>query len=316
MREGWRRDPPLQFPIETLDRLIQPAAPGRRVIEAVPTAGGLANTNIRLRLDDGASLLLRIPTRDPDGWAREAALHRAMAGIAPELRHASDRSPIGRPVLILDWIEGERLEHVAPAMTDTALAALAHTLGATLARIHATRFAATGTLGADLSVVTPFSVGTDGLAGFLDRCLIQGPGGGRLGLALTDAVLALVARDGHRLDAALGPPCLVHSDFNGSNILIHAGTVAAVVDWEFAFAGDALFDFANITRPPLGGRAGFNDGLAAGYRAAGGILPADWQRPARLVDLYNWADFLARPDPGAALIEDARRMIAATLDLF
>ena len=303
MRDSWRRDPPLSFPIETLDRLIQPAAPGRRVIEAVPTEGGLANTNIRLQLDDGASLLLRIPTRDPGGWAREAALHRAMAGIAPRLLYASAQSAIGRPVLILDWIEGARLERLAPTMTDKALASLAQALGATLAHIHATRFAATGTLGADLSVVAPFSVGADGLAAFLDRCLVQGPGGARLGPALTEAALALVARVGPRLDAALGPPCLVHSDFNGSNILIHQGQVAAVLDWEFAFAGDALFDFANITRPPLGARAGFDEGLAAGYRAAGGILPDDWQR-------------LARPAPGEALIGDAKRMIEAAISLF
>ena len=316
MRDSWRRDPPLSFPIETLDRLIQPAAPDRHVIEAVPTEGGLANTNIRLRLDDGAALLLRIPTRDPGGWAREAALHRAMAGIAPTVRHASEQSTIGRSVLILDWIEGERLEQIAPIMTDAVLASLGRTLGATLARIHATRFAATGTLGADLSVVAPFSVGADGLAAFLDRCLLQGPGGTRLGASLTEAVLALVVHLGPRLDAALGPPCLVHSDFNGSNILIHQGQVAAVLDWEFAFAGDALFDFANITRPPLGARAGFNEGLAAGYRAAGGILPDDWQRLARLVDLYNWADFLARPDPGEALIGDAKRMIEAAISLF
>jgi len=108
----------------------------------------------------------------------------------------------------------------------------------------------------------------------------------------------------------------VHADFNASNILIRDGRVAAILDWEFAFAGDALFDFANITRPPLGQRAGFAEGLAAGYRAAGGALPEDWPRLARLVDLYNWADFLARPDPGQALIGDATRMIAAVLDLF
>jgi len=316
MRDGWRRDPPLRFPLETLDALVQPAAPGRRVVEAIPTDGGLANTNIRLRLDDDASLLLRIPTRNPDGWAREAALHRAMTGIAPELRHASGQSAIGRPLLILDWIDGERLEQVAPIMPDAALASLARTLGATLARVHATRFAETGTLGPDLSVASPFSVGADGLAAFLDRCLVQGRGGKRLGAPLTAAVLALVAREGGRLDAALGSPCLVHGDFNGSNILIRAGRVAAVVDWEFAFAGDALFDFANITRPPLGARSGFKDSLATGYRAAGGVLPMDWQRLARLVDLYNWADFLGRPDPGEALIGDAKRMIEDAISLF
>ena len=316
MREHWQRDPPLEFPLATLDALIQPAAPGRRVIEATPTEGGLANTNIRVRLDDGTSLLVRIPTRDPDGWAREAALHRTMAGIAPRLLSAAGRSAIDRPVLILEWIEGDRLERVAPALADTALAVLAREMGTSLAAIHAMRFATTGSLGADLVVATPFPVGAAGLSAFLERCLVDGRGGGRLGAGLTQAILTLAAREGHRLDAALGPPCLVHADFHGSNILIRDGRVAAILDWEFAFAGDALFDFANITRSPLGQRAGFADALASGYRAAGGILPDDWPRLARLVDLYNWADFLARPDPGEALIGDATRMMAAVLALF
>jgi len=316
MREQWRRHPPLEFPLATLGALIQPVAPGRRVIDATPTEGGLANTNIRVRLDDGTSLLVRIPTRDPDGWTREAALHRAMAGIAPRLLYAAGRSAIDRPVLILEWIEGDRLERVAPAMADAALAVLARALGTSLAAIHALRFATTGSLDAGLAVATPYAVGAAGLRAFLDRCLVRGRGGERLGAGLTQAILALVAREGHRLDTALGSPCLVHADFNASNILIRDGRVAAILDWEFAFAGDALFDFANITRPPLGQRAGFAEGLAWGYRAAGGTLPEDWPRLARLVDLYNWADFLARPDPGQALIGDATRMIAAVLDLF
>jgi aminoglycoside phosphotransferase (APT) family kinase protein len=316
MREHWRRDPPLSFPLALLDTLILPVAPGRRVVAAVPAEGGLANTNIRVRLDDGGSLRVRVPTRDPDGWAREAALHRTMAGIAPGLLYAAGASALGHPVLILEWVEGERLEQIAPAMSDKALMTLARKLGTGLARIHGMRFAATGALDAELAVAAPFSVGADGLTAFLERCLIQGRGGERIGADLTQAILALIAREGNRLDMALGPPCLVHDDFNGSNILIRDGRGAAVLDWEFAFAGDALFDFATITRPPLGRRAGFTDALAAGYRAAGGILPDDWLRLARLVDLYNWADFLARPDPGQALIRDATQMIAAALDLF
>ncbi len=34
-----------------------------------------------------------------------------------------------------------------------------------------------------------------------------------------------------------GPHCLVHSDFNGTNILVRDGRITGVLDWEFAFAG-------------------------------------------------------------------------------
>ena len=69
-------------------------------------------------------------------------------------------------------------------------------------------------------------------------------------------------------------PVLAHSDFDASNILIaqQAGgafKIAAILDWEFAFAGGPSFDFGHLLRPPLGDDPGFIEGVCAGYRAAG-----------------------------------------------
>ncbi len=87
--------------------------------------------------------------------------------------------------------------------------------------------------------------------------------------------------------------------------------VAAVLDWEFALSATPAFDFANLLRPPLGMRAGFAAALARGYRRAGGVLPADWQRIAQVADLFAWADLLGRRPFDAALAADARRVIGA-----
>ena len=44
----------------------------------------------------------------------------------------------------------------------------------------------------------------------------------------------------------------MHADYNGKNLLMqstHEGwQVAAVLDWEFAFAGSPLFDTGNFLR--------------------------------------------------------------------
>lgn len=122
---------------------------------------------------------------------------------------------------------------------------------------------------------------------------------------------------GDLLAARTAAPCLVHGDFGGSNLLVRqeAGhwAVAAVLDWEFAFAGVPFVDFGNLLRPPLGDRPGFAAAVAAGYRLAGGDLPEDWRHRSRVIDLFAWLQFLARPDASDALITDACQMVAATI---
>ena len=74
------------------------------------------------------------------------------------------------------------------------------------------------------------------------------------------------------------PPCLVHGDFRMGNIMVGAGGVAAILDWELAHIGDAHEDlawgcinawrFGHIDRPAFG-CADFAAYFAA-YEAAGG----------------------------------------------
>ena len=144
------------------------------------------------------------------------------------------------------------------------------------------------------------------------------PGAGRLGQQLTQDLLAFAEREGHWLDAWLGRPCLVHADFNGSNLLVRRQPdgpweVTAVLDWEFAFSGSPAFDFGNLLRPPLNAEEVFETAMAEAYAQAGGQLPESWRRIARIADLYAWADFLSRANPDAALLEDARRIVRATV---
>jgi hypothetical protein len=73
-------------------------------------------------------------------------------------------------------------------------------------------------------------------------------------------------------------------------------------------------DFGNLLRPPLGELPGFEDAVAHGYRAAGGVLPDDWRQRSLHIDLGAWAGFLGRPRISEATADDARRIIARTLE--
>lgn len=90
-----------------------------------------------------------------------------------------------------------------------------------------------------------------------------------------------------------------------TNLRVRSDAVAAVLDWEFAFSGSPFVDLGNVLRPPRGDDEAFVAAVAEGY----GPLPPEWRRMSRLVDLMAWADFLSRPNPGPALVADARMMI-------
>jgi aminoglycoside phosphotransferase (APT) family kinase protein len=323
LREGWQRgEAALALDRDQVERLIRDAFPAARLRSFEPALGGMANTNIKVLLADPPhAVLLRLYQRDPVEAPKEAALNALVLrhGV-PTARflHAAPANEVtGGPYAIQEWVEGPRLETALPGMTEAELEVLAQDIGRVLARIHAIGFEEPGFLDAELRIGEPVDLGAGGLRAFLRQSFVEGIGGERLGGALTAELMSFVDREGDRLEAWLGRPCLTHSDFNGSNILVHrTGTVwvvAAVLDWEFAFSGTPAIDFGNLLRAPLGQRRSFVDALAPAYETAGGYLPPDRQAIARIADLYAWADFLARPAASPALIADARHMIRRTI---
>jgi aminoglycoside phosphotransferase (APT) family kinase protein len=312
----------------TIKWLVRAGLPDAKVMSHRPLLGGKSNTNIAVDLEGPPQrVVLRLYQRDPAQARKEAALCKllaerpsteARAPIARMLYFADDGAIVPQPYALSEWIGGERLEVVAQDIGPAGLTELAPAIGTALAAIHAVTFPRSGFFADDLRIPDAIDMGRAGLVAYLHRCLIDGAGGARLGEKLTTQAVAFVEREGHRLDAWLKKPCLTHADFNASNILVKktaagAWTVGAILDWEFAFAGSPAFDFGNLLRPPLGDSKSFVEGVTTAYKKAGGTLPDDWRRIARMADLYAWADFLARPDPGHAVIKDARRMVEATI---
>jgi aminoglycoside phosphotransferase (APT) family kinase protein len=322
LREGWQRETPaIAIDRPAIERLVRAAFPAARIRSFRPESGGLANTNVRVLLWGGPkAVLVRLYQRDPAEAPKEAALNALVLkhGV-PTARffHAATTNEVtGGPYAIMEWIDGFRLRFAIPLLRSRELLAVAREMGHALAAIHAIGFEHSGLLQGDLRVAAPVDLGREGLLTYLRLCLIEGIGGARLGPALTARLLAYAEREGGRLEAWLGQPCLTHADFNADNIMVRRGNEVpriAVLDWEFAFSGSPAFDFGHLLRPPLGRRGGFLRELTAAYQGAGGHLPPDWPAIARIADLYAWADFLARPGASPALIADARRMIRRTI---
>ncbi len=345
LRSGWRRAVPELVPtLAEVAALVAPALPDARVVAVAPLSGGLSNTNLKVTLDRAPHrVVLRLTQHDAAQAAKEAALPALLlARGAPAARvlHAVAHSPAtGGPVTVCEWIEGRRLDHLASDHPGSrthgteapqsarrgsarrgaaALRGMGEAVGSALATVHAIRMPRTGFLDAALAVAHPIDLDAPALLGFLDERLLHGEGLARLGVGFASAVVAHARRHAARLDGWAAPCCLMHGDCNPSNLLLRAQgagwTVAALLDWEFALAGVPALDFAALLRPGIADRAGFRDGLARGYRDAGGTLPRDWEAIAGIADLFAWADMLSRPGRDPSVTRDATRVMRRLLE--
>jgi aminoglycoside phosphotransferase (APT) family kinase protein len=291
--------------------MVREALSNARALEIRAIPGGLANTNVQVTLDlEPGTVLLRLYQRDPTQAEKEMAIARRLAGFVPVPRYLHvGTNDEGRRYAIVEWIEGAQLATLLWNASPSATQDLGREAGRVLAAIHSIHFEGNGFLDGELRVARPLKVDADWLANYLRGSLIDGGGARFVERELADAVIAYVRRN--RDLTWGGPPCLTHFDYNGWNILVRDGKIAAVLDWEFAFAGSPDPDFGNLMRNHPD--SNFQDAVAEGYRDAGGILPANWQKLARIADLGSWAEFLYRPEVDPALAEDALAALRATI---
>ena len=321
MKEHWPRQvPAVALDAAAIARLVLPLFPGDTVRAFTLVGGGLTNTNYKVSLARRkAPLLLRLYQRGVAPAEKERAIDALIAPRVPVLHFfgLGEANPVtGHPYAVLDWIEGPDLQHALQGMTPDRLLGMAARIGKVLAAIHSFTFEIFGFFDANLKVKGPIDFDRKGMLAYLDQSLMRGPGGERLGQELARGLVAYATAHGDILAGWLRQPCLVHGDFNAANILIRPerdDEIAAVIDWEYALSASPAMDFGNLLRPPFDGNAAFAAALAHAYVEAGGFLPKDWRRIARLADIFSFADILSQPHIADVVIEDARRVVTTLL---
>jgi Ser/Thr protein kinase RdoA (MazF antagonist) len=304
MEQHWERHHSfLRLDREEIERALSGAFGAARVLDSEPLAGGLRNTNYRVRLEGrSAPVVVRLYTADPAACRREVALAARLQGVAPvpSVLHASPESD--PPLAVTAWVDGVRFDDLLRAGDAAAVEAAAWSAGATLARIHGVAFPAGGFLGPDLAIRAPLDLSDAGWLGHMEHFLFRGRAGDSLGPDLAARVWRLAAANATRLAPLRGWHALVHADYKPWNLLVRparaadgAWEVAAVLDWEFAFAGPPLVDLAIFLRHEA-------------------TLPAGWRAMTKLLDLLNLCSILEQPGGGAARARDIRRLVAATVD--
>ena len=311
MRLGWKRYTPELAPTaDDVQAMVRAGLPAARVAGFASAAGGIANTNIRVDLEGGGRVLLRLYQRDATQAAKEMAVARRIGAAVPVARFLHIGAHGDYRFALVEWIDGERLELTLPAMDEAARRKAGRAVGAALGAVHRFEFAEAGFLDAELNVATPLGGGSDFLLAFMRASLIDGQAHDLLGHDLARAAMDFATA--HRHLEWPGRHRLIHADFNGSNILMRGGAVAAVVDWEFAMSAKPDIDFGNLQRNHPD--KAFLGGVVSGYEAQGHTLPPDWRKLARLSDLVAWADILTRKGIDQSIVDSARSAIRETIE--
>ena len=210
-------------------------------------AGGLANVNLLIRIDDGWAVFRRPPPGPiPKGAHDMAREHKVLSRLwrhcplAPRgLHYCGDVEVAGAPFQIIEYQAGRVLRGDDPQQLgdDPALGGqLSDMLVDTLVQLHAVETEAAG-LG-DLGSPEGFMERT--ARGWIRRASAV------LGAVPSPAGIKVAQWLEGRPAPASARPVLLHNDFKLDNIIIgqDAITPLKVIDWDMATRGDPMMDLA------------------------------------------------------------------------
>lgn len=303
-----RFHPLIELDAQHLRDMIAPVAGGAALREAVMLDGGLVNTVYRLTLaPGGTTLVLRVyPPESAAAIQAERRLLRSLRGElpVPELVWADPRGELtGHPYTVYRWIEGITLNEYRRGAAPAELARLGRPLGDLLGRIAAHPYPDGLTA---RSAAAEVDLARERLRAGLVR--------ERLGDEIAILLEELLAGAGD----LEGSTQLVHGDFGGRNVLVAAAAegpwrISGALDWDAAATGSPLWDVGSFFRYSHRYDEAFREAFADGYRGAGGELPADWWRAARLLDATCLVSVLEDPRPLTRVYAECRLVLLALL---
>lgn len=324
MEDNWgRRSAAVTLEENTLRQMLAPVSRKAKIAGFELLTAGKANTSYKVYLDGQIEpVLLRLHVRDSLGGVKEFNIFKTLRQRIPlaEILYFEPSPDLyGFSYSLVKWVEGDHLDRVFSSRDSDGVGRLAYEVGKTLAAIGETRFASPGLLDANLEISLPFATTAESWGGFIRRCL-EGHTARHLGQTYTERLTRLVEKNTAYLAKLPDDGKLVHADFKGPNILVYQAEdgwrVAAVLDWEFAYAGSPMSDVGTILRHQARFNPAFKQPFIDGFAANGGNLPLDWEKAARLLDLLNLCDFLNQPEPDATLQHEVSGLIRTTIETY
>lgn len=312
MESQWERFDPIHLTVDEANARLQGSGHTVTSLQLIPE--GLANTNYRATLESGETALFRLYQRET---ATSGKLELAVS------RRWSDSLPIPRvhwlspdaTVCLSQWAPGRTLAQMIAAKEWRQIALAAPSIGETLARIHQVPFQRAGFLSTDLNVAEPWPSVYDGYFGYI-RSLCSFPLVRERATAGSLNAIQVVLDDFDRW----GHPyfqdvTLSHGDYKAGNLLVHQGTLSAVLDWEFVHAGHLYLDLGILLRYSHHWPVRVVKGILSGLRAGGVHIPSEWRQITLVVDFLSLLDFLSRPGSGPTAVAAVNQLIERSLHL-
>lgn len=323
MSQADRRHQRIELDAPQVQALLGSIDPALRLRRSTWISRGLSSTNYRIECERGPDLQLRLCAGGAEVCEKEAAVLTHCAGEFPLPRFLGAGPGAEPPFLLAEWVQGNPLDEVlaSPQLVDAD--GLGAAVGEVLHRIHGRGFQSEGDLGRDLRVIPwgelfPwFDSAKPAHPQFMRHFLYQDACVERLGSALVEQLWARLQQGSESMRGDPLPTVLVHSDFNPKNLLVERQhenwRVSAVLDWEFALAGDPLMDVGNMLRHRDEMPKAFVHGFIEAYEARGYWLPADWLALSQFVDLCSSIECLGSKHDRPGVHEMAKRRLKAFL---
>jgi len=257
----------------------------------IPLPGGARNANFKM-INGRETWLLRLFLDPSEGEPKkEADLFRQLKIKALPIPQVFDHGHIliderSYPYLKMQYLDGVTLSDLLREKGPQALLPTIEKVGEILARIHLITFDDQGFFDDALNIVPlPQEYTFESLLKTNRTLALQFVS--EDDLEIIQNILLTLPRT---------PPCLVHSDFDPSNIFV-TDEGPFILDWEFAHSGNRLFDFGNMARFERSSNSPLLSAFLSGYEREGGAIPPDWWRQAKAVDFLNLMWLLSRTDP-------------------
>ena len=288
-----------QLPEGILERMVGLAHPNKKLISFELIAGGCANLNIKILLqDENNPLILRVYLRDKEAVYREQKLAVLLKHMVPIPLAYYIGELEGYPFAITEFMPGIALRDLLLSDIPNDLSAIMYEAGRILSKITAHEFSRAGFFDKDLNIM--LDLPSDDYLIFAKDCLKNETVLSVLGSSKVSKINQALDQYSH-LFPDDSEKHLVHADFDPANILVHkvggAWKVSGVLDWEFAFSGSVLFDVANMLRYAHKMPSEFQESFLKGLASASIKLPENWPATVNLLNLLSLLDCLKRSDP-------------------
>lgn len=286
------------------------------IVSATLLSEGCANTNYKVDLADGRSVVLRIYLREHNALDRELGLCNLIQTKLPIPQiyyHDARCQLIEHPYAIVEYIEGELMRQVILSQPSSS-ADCAFAAGTVLNQLKKITLAHGGFFQDRQLTIRPFNPEEEYTA-YAFNCLDQDNVQESLGKEQSKRIKAFIKTNQSYLPSEQEVN-LTHADFDPANMLVKKVDghyqLAALLDWEFAFAGTYLLDMGMFLR--------YSHRLPKAYESqfirAFDDLPDNWKKSAKLMDLICllsllfWNNKTDRPN----LTSDVAGLIENTLD--